>query len=130
MDTEGGSEELNRILNEWKACQFVHNRGWVHSSLVPYDLNQCRRASCSSHVVDGGCVALDSNPEKCERAYGPSHVEDGGGDALQGSSEGMDRSSPDTDGPVHASSSVVGPESGPGLGLTDTCVAQGNPSHT
>jgi hypothetical protein len=52
--------------------------------------NQCRGASCSSHVDDGGGIALDSDSDafylKCERASGPSHVDDGGGDALQGDS--------------------------------------------
>jgi hypothetical protein len=59
---------------------------------------RCRRALCSSHVVDGGGVALSSLVPyslKCERTSGPSHVDDGGGDALQGiSSFQVDRSSP------------------------------------
>jgi hypothetical protein len=58
-------------------------------------LGQCRRASCSSHVEDGGGVALEPKFLKCERTSGPSHVDDGGGDALQGYPiSGMDRSSP------------------------------------
>jgi hypothetical protein len=52
------------------------------------------KASCSSHVVDGGDVALEPDSLKCERTSGPSHVEDGGGDALQRISSDMDRSSP------------------------------------
>jgi hypothetical protein len=40
----------------------------------------------------------------------------------------MHRSSAHTVGPGSLSSSIVGTESGPTTGLTDTCVAQGNPS--
>jgi hypothetical protein len=40
------------------------------------------------------------------------------------------RSSAVTDGPGSLSSSVVGPESGPGSGLTGTCVASRNPPYT
>jgi hypothetical protein len=94
-DEEGSREELERLTRDWGSCHFIPNRGWARSSLVPYNLNQCRRASCSSHVVEGGGVALDSDSLKCETAPGPSHVDDGGGDALQGISfSEMDRSSP------------------------------------
>jgi hypothetical protein len=41
----------------------------------------------------------------------------------------MHRSSVVTDGPGSLSSSVAGPESGPGSGLTGTCVASRNPSY-
>jgi hypothetical protein len=39
----------------------------------------------------------------------------------------MHRSSADTDGSAHATAPMVGPESGPGTGLTGTCAAQGSP---
>jgi hypothetical protein len=124
-------EELDRIRNEWKSCQFVPGRRWVHSSLVPYDLSQCRRSPCPSHVDEGGGVALDSQFLKGERAYGPSHVVDGGGDALQELSGDMDRSSPGTDRPVLASGSGVGSGSLPGLGLVEIGVCHvGTPSYT
>jgi hypothetical protein len=93
-DEKGLSEEYERIRNDWKSSHFVPGRGRVHTSLVPYELGQCRRASCSSHVVDGGGVALEPDALKCERTSGPSHVVEGGGDALQRISLEMDRSSP------------------------------------
>jgi hypothetical protein len=62
------------------------------------ELERCRRASHSSHVVAGGRVALSSLVPyslKCDRTSGPSHFDDGGGDALQGISIPMgDRSGP------------------------------------
>jgi hypothetical protein len=78
---EGAQEELDRIKRDWGSRHFDPDRGWVRSSLVPCELGQCRRASYSSHVVDGGGVALEPDPLKCERTSGPSHVEDGAGSA-------------------------------------------------
>jgi hypothetical protein len=43
---------------------------------------------------------------------------------------GEHRSSACTDGPASLSGSGVGTESGPGLGLTGTCVASGHPLQT
>jgi hypothetical protein len=61
----------------------------------------------------------------------PVDVVDGGGDALQELSGDMDRSSPDTDGPVHASGSGVGSGSLLGLGATEIGVCHvGTPSYT
>jgi hypothetical protein len=55
----------------------------------------------------------------CERSPGPSHVEDGCGDA-QRSDTGLHGLSAVIDGPSSLRSSVVGTESTPSLGLTDT----------
>jgi hypothetical protein len=44
--------------------------------------------------------------------------------------EDMHRSSAVSDGPVHSSGAGVGTDLVPGLGSTDTCVAQGSPSQT
>jgi hypothetical protein len=129
-DEKGAQEETERIRSEWGSSHFDPKRGWVHNSLVQYDLGQCRRASCSSHVEDGGGVALEPDSLKCERAVGPSHVEEGGGDALQRISREMDRSSPDTDGPASLSGSGVGSGSITALGSTGTCVACGHPPQT
>jgi hypothetical protein len=67
--------EAEQYQKDWGSCHFVPSRGWVHSSFVPDELGQCRRALCSSHVVDGGGVALQhisldmdrSNPVQSER---------------------------------------------------------------
>jgi hypothetical protein len=93
-DGQGLCENFERIKKDWGSWHFVPSRGWVHRSLVPYELGQCRRASCSSHVDDGGGVALEPDSLKCKRTSGPSHVDDGGGDALQGISSERDRSIP------------------------------------
>jgi hypothetical protein len=84
----------------WQVCRFIalYDEELSDESGLREEEERCRRASCSSHVVVGGGVALSSLVPyslKCERASGPSHVDDGGGDALQGILflEG-DRSSP------------------------------------
>jgi hypothetical protein len=94
-DESGLAKEREPLQNEWSSSHFDRSRGkWVHSSLVQYSLGQCRRASRSSHVEDGGGVALEPDTLKRERTSGPSDVEDGGGDALQRISQEKDRSSP------------------------------------
>jgi hypothetical protein len=66
-----------------------------------------------------------------ERSTGPSHVVEGGGDVRQSNPIlRLRRSSVVTDGPSSLASSVVGSESVPGLGLTDTCATSGRPSQT
>jgi hypothetical protein len=95
MDEEVAVERLVDIKRDWRSSQFVPDRGWVQSSLYPYNLGQCERTSGPSHVVDGGGDALEPASLSCKRTFGPSHVEDGGGDAAQRSSEeSEDRSSP------------------------------------
>jgi hypothetical protein len=86
-------EELNQQERDWGSRYFDPDRGWVHTSFVPYNLGQSERTSGPSHVIDGGCDALERASLSCERTSGPSHGEDGGGDATQRRS-GMDRSSP------------------------------------
>jgi hypothetical protein len=89
-----GAQESQAELNRgWKSCHFVSERGWVHSSLYPYNLGQCERTSGPSHVEDGGGVALEPAPLCCEKPLGPSRYT---GDATQRSSDQeMDRSSPE-----------------------------------
>jgi hypothetical protein len=89
--------ELSRV---WKSSQFVPERGWVHSSLYPYNLGQCERTSGPSHVEDGGGDALEPASLCCEKPLGQSRYT---GDATQRSpDQGMDRSSPaqSTDSPA------------------------------
>jgi hypothetical protein len=104
------------------------------------------RASRPSQVAAGGDDArVSMNFLKGERPYfGPSHVVEGGGDSLMeclrdvpippicthDAHEELDRSSPDTDGPVPLNGSVVGSGSVTGLGSTGTCVASGHPLQT
>jgi hypothetical protein len=68
--------------------------------------------------------------DQCGRTYGPSHVEDGGGDAFHSKSQVMHRSSAGTDGSSLGGSAVVGTESGPTTGLTDTCAGRSSPSNS
>jgi hypothetical protein len=84
----------------WQVCRYIalYDEELSDVSGLSEEKERCRRASCSSHVVAGGGVALSSLVPyslKCERAFGPSHVDEGGGNALQGIPfSGMDRSSP------------------------------------
>jgi hypothetical protein len=95
---EEGNDEVGTLefqaeqAREWKSCHFDQVRGWVRSSLHPYNLGQCERTFGPSHVEDGGCDALEPASLCCEKPSGPSRYT---GDATQRSSkQGMDRSSP------------------------------------
>jgi hypothetical protein len=82
-------------------CEFIalHDEEMTDEKGAIEEEEQCRTALCSSHVVEGGGVALSSlvpHSLKGDRTSGPSHVDDGGGDAVQGISFSMgDRSSPE-----------------------------------
>jgi hypothetical protein len=40
-DKEGALESQAELNRNWKSCHFVPERGWVYSSLHPYNLGQC-----------------------------------------------------------------------------------------
>jgi hypothetical protein len=50
-------EELNQQERDWGSRYFDPDRGWVHTSMYPYNVGQCERTSGPSHVVDDGGVA-------------------------------------------------------------------------
>jgi hypothetical protein len=92
QDEEGASENMADIKRIWGSSHDVPGRGYVYSSLYPYNLGQCERTSGPSHVEDGGGDALEPAPMCCENPLGPSPYT---GDATQRSpDQGMDRSSP------------------------------------
>jgi hypothetical protein len=91
-DESGTLEFQAEQAREWKSIYFDQVRGWVRSSLHPYNLGQCERTFGPSHVEDGGGVALEPASLCCEKPLGPSRYT---GDATQRcSDQGMDRSSP------------------------------------
>jgi hypothetical protein len=53
-DISGIREEEEPCSRLEDSCYYVSNKGWAHSSHVPYNLGQCERTSGPSHVVDGG----------------------------------------------------------------------------
>jgi hypothetical protein len=111
---EDGKDEIGTLefqaeqAREWKSCHFDQVRGWVRSSLHPYNLGQCERTSGPSHVEEGGGDALEPASLCCEKPLGPSRYT---GDATQRSSDqGRDRSSPgqSTVSPAKSDSHNVG----------------------
>jgi hypothetical protein len=92
QDEEGAQESHAKSSRFWKSRKFDQVRGWVSTSLYPYNLGQCERTSGPSHVEDGGGDALEPASLCCEKPLGPSRYT---GDTTQRSSDqDMDRSSP------------------------------------
>jgi hypothetical protein len=111
QDEEGAQASHAETFRVWKSCRFDQVRGWVYTSLYPYNLGQCERTSGPSHVEDGGGDALEPASLYCEKPFGPSRYT---GDATQRSfDQGMDRGSPvqSTVSPAESDSHNVGTDS-------------------